>query len=262
MSSLAYERLHENLKTLGLETTSGILDGYLETATKQDKSIVEILDYLMNQEAETKINKSIGFRSRIAKFPYKKTLQEFDFAFQPSVDKKMINNLAGMKFIHNFENVVFLGPPGVGKTHLSIAIGLEAIRAGFTVCFTTASDLVEDLRQHHRQGLLKRRLSKIARFRLLIVDEIGYLPMSREDANLLFQLVSQRYERSSMIMTSNKPFREWGGIFSDEVVAAAILDRLLHHCTVVNIKGDSYRIKERKRAGLPKPYMQEQPATE
>lgn len=250
MGNLEYERLHENLKTLEMERTSESIDGYLEIAAKKNLSVIQIIDHLMNEEVEAKMQKKIKFRSRLAKFPYKKTLEEFDFSFQPSIDKKTITSLAGMKFVHNCENVVFLGPPGVGKTHLAIALGLIGIKNGLTVYFTTAADLMDILREKMREGQLKRYLGKLSRNRLLIVDEIGYLPLDRGDANLFYQLVSRWYERGSLILTSNKPFREWGEIFADEVVAAAILDRLLHHCTVMNIKGESYRIKDRRRLGL------------
>ncbi len=250
MGNLEYERLHENLKTLDLQRISEGLDSYLEIASKKNLSTIAILDHLMNEEVEHKVQKSLNFRMRIAKFPYRKTLEEFDFSFQPSIDKKTINGLATMKFAHNAENVVLLGPPGVGKTHLAIGLGLNAIKNGITTYFTSASDLIEDLRKHALQGQLKDRLRKVSRYQLLILDEIGYLPLNMEDANLFFQLVSRRYEKSSIILTSNKPFKEWGKVFGDEVVASAILDRLLHHSTVVNIKGESYRIKDRRRIGL------------
>ena len=250
MGNLEYERLHENLKTLDLQKTSEILDNYLEIASKRNLSTIEILDHIFNEEVDHKLQRSLNFRMRIAKFPYRKTLEEFDFSFQPSIDKKTINGLATMKFVHNAENAVFLGPPGVGKTHLAIGLGLIAIKNGLTAYFTSASDLIEDLRKHSLQGKLKDRLKKIARYQLLILDEIGYLPLSIDDANLFFQFVSRRYEKSSIILTSNKPFKEWGKVFGDEVVASAILDRLLHHSTVVNIKGESYRIKDRRKIGL------------
>jgi DNA replication protein DnaC len=250
MGNLEYERLHENLKTLGMLRMSEAMDGYLEVAAKKNLSTIQILDHLINEEVDDKLQRSLNFRSRIAKFPFRKSIEDFDFSFQPSIDRKTINGLASMKFVHNAENVVFLGPPGVGKTHLAVGLGMVAVRDGITAYFTTAADLIDDLKLHAAQGQLKNRLKKVSRYNLLIVDEIGYLPMDAAGANLFFQLVSRRYEHSSLILTSNKPFKEWGQVFGDEVVASAILDRLLHHCTVVNIKGESYRIKDRKRVGL------------
>jgi DNA replication protein DnaC len=250
MGNLEYERLHENLKAMDMEKMSDILDSYLEVAAKEDLSTIQILDHLINEQYEAKRQKLIDTRIRFAKLPYQKTLEEFDFDFQPSIDKKMINDLAGMKFVYNKENAILLGPPGVGKTHLAIALGISAIKEGFSVYFRTAADLISDLRKFSNQGILKQKVTKWNRIKLLIIDEVGYLPMERDDANLLFQLISRRYEKGSILLTSNKPFREWGSIFKDEIVAAAILDRLLHHSTVVNIKGESYRVKERKRVGL------------
>lgn len=253
MGNLEHERLHENLKALGLLRMGETLDNFLEVAAKKELTVIQILDHLVQDEMDDKLSRSMGFRTRLAHFPYQKTLEEFDFSFQPSLDKKTINGLASLKFAHNAENVVLLGPPGVGKTHLAIALGLVAVKDGLTTYFTTAADLIDDLKLHASKGQLKERLKKICRYSLLIVDEIGYLPMGREDANLFFQLVSRRYERGSLVLTSNKPFKEWGQVFADEVVASAILDRLLHHCTVINIKGESYRIKDRKRIGLARP---------
>jgi len=250
MTNFEYERLHHNLKLLKLGTFESILDNYLEIAAKEKKSTIEILDYLMDQELRSKEVRSLALRKRKAGFPMEKRLDDFDFGFQPSLDKAVINEIASLKFIHNAENVVLLGPPGVGKTHLAIALGIEAVRAGFRVQFANASALIERLAKADREKRLEEMIRELSRFQLIIIDEMGYLPFDDFGAHCFFQLVSRRYERASIIFTSNKSYGEWGDIFKDHVIAAAILDRILHHCTTVNIKGDSYRLKDRKKQGI------------
>ena len=247
---LAYERLHVNLEKLKLNTIATILDSYLEIAAKEGCSVTEILDHLLEEERCAKDASAIEHKMRFAGFPVRKTLAEFDFKFQPSVDKKIIKELTTMRFLHNTENVVFLGPPGVGKTHLAVGLGIEAIKVGHAVYFANASALVEKLKSASRKDKLDEKLRNLAKFKLIIVDEIGYLPFDTEGAHCLFQLVSKRYEKSSMMFTSNKSYGEWGQIFQDQVIAAAVLDRILHHCTTVNIKGNSYRLKDRRKYGL------------
>lgn len=250
MSGLAYEQLHHNLKLLKLTTLDAILDNYLEIATKEGKSIIEIIDYLVDQEIQSKEARSQALRMRIAGFPFEKRLVDFDFRYQPSLDKTVIKDIASLRFIRNAENVVFLGPPGVGKTHLAIGLGIEAIEAGFKVHFANASDLVEKLEMADKEKRLDEKLRNLSKFHLLIIDEMGYLPFNDYGAHCFFQIISRRYEKAATIFTSNKSYGEWGDIFRDHVIASAILDRILHHCVTVNIKGDSYRLKERRSHGL------------
>ena len=179
-------------------------------------------------------------------FPIKKTLDDFDFSFQPSIDKRQIDELATMRFLENGENVVFLGPPGVGKTHLASALGLVAAQHRFSTYYINCHQLIEQLKKAHFENRLPDKLKVLAKYRMLIIDEIGYLPMDIQGANLFFQLIARRYEKTSTVFTSNKTFSQWNEVFSDVTIASAILDRVLHHCTVINIKGESYRLKERK----------------
>ena len=250
MNNFTYERLHNNLQYLKLNTIEDMLDNYLEVAARDNKTTMEVLDYLFEQERKHREAVAIERRMKSAGFPVKKTLEEFDFEFQSSIDKKVIEDLATLRFIHNAENVVLLGPPGVGKTHLAIAFGIEAVKAGISVYFTNTGNLIERLKIANQEGMLEKKLRNLMKYKVLIIDEIGYLPFDEEGAHCLFQLISRRYEKSSVILTSNKSYGEWGEIFQDHVIAAAVLDRILHHSTTINIKGESYRLKERKKQGI------------
>ncbi len=189
--------------------------------------------------------------TKTASFPFLRTLEDFDFGFQATVSRKQLKELACCAFIERKENLIFLGPPGVGKSHLAVALGLEAAKRRLKVKFTTCADLVASLAEASHMGTYATRLRTYVRPSLLIIDEIGFLPLGPEEANLLFQIVCHRYERGSIILTSNKSYGEWAEIFSgDGVIASAILDRLLHHSTTIAIRGQSYRLKDKLKAGV------------
>jgi len=246
MSALTMDRLRDNLERLKMRNTLEILDNYLEMAVKDNLNIVDVLDHIFTEEAKAKRHRAYEHQVRMSGFPMKKTLGDFDFSFQPSIDKRQIEELSTMRFLENGENIVFLGPPGVGKTHLATALGLEAAAHRCSTYYANCQQLVEGLKKANFENRLPEKLKTLAKYKLLIIDEIGYLSMDVEGANLFFQLITRRYEKVSTIFTSNKTFSQWNEVFADLTIASAILDRVLHHCTVIHIKGDSYRLKERK----------------
>lgn len=242
--------IYENLQKLKLNKTFQHLETLLQDASKSELSYTDFLEKLLNEEVSVKYEKQILMNTSIAKFPYVKTLEAFDFSFQPSLEVKKIRELATCTFIERAENVVFLGPPGTGKTHLSVALGLKAIQRGYRTLFTSAAALIVSLNKAYAENRLEEKLKTYCVPKVLIIDEIGYVPVDPHGAHLLFQLISRRYERGSIILTSNRGFGQWGDIFGDTIIATAILDRLLHHSIVFNIKGESFRLKEKQRAGL------------
>lgn len=246
----AIAQLQSTLNSLGLTAAETKLDALIEQASKQEPSYADFLLELLTTEVEARRARYLRARLQLAHLPYIKTFDQFDFSFQPSIDERQIRELRTLRFVHEASNVVFLGPPGVGKTHLSVALAEAAIQSGFGSYFITAHDLVTDLGRATREGRLDRRMRVYLAPKVLVIDEMGYLPLDDMGATIFFQLVSARYERGSIVLTSNKSYADWGTIFGDQIIATAILDRLLHHSTTLNIRGESYRLKERRRAGL------------
>lgn len=244
------DRLHRVLGELRMSEADALLESHLSRAAQADRPYADFLLEVLEAESRARQEAHLQQAIRRARLPFVKTLEQFDLAFQPSIDAAQVRELQTLRFVHEASNVLLLGPPGVGKTHLAVALTVEAIRAGFPAQFVTAHDLVTDLGKAAREGRLERRLRQYVTPKVLIVDEIGYLPLDEAGATLFFQLVATRYERGSILLTSNKSYGDWGSVFGDTVMATAVLDRLLHHSTTINIRGESYRLKERRKAGL------------
>ena len=222
-----------------------------ERARQEEWSHEEFLAACLEREVASRSDHGGEHRIRAARFPARKTIEDFDYDHQRSLKRDVISHLGALDFVVGKDNVVFLGPPGTGKTHLAIGLSIRACQAGHRVAFATASGWVDRLARAHGAGRLQEELLRLGRYPLLVIDEVGYIPFEAEAANLFFQLISSRYERASVIVTSNKPFGRWGEVFGDPVVAAAMIDRLVHHAEVVSLKGDSYRLKDRDLGRVP-----------
>jgi len=221
------------------------LDQLLETALKEELTCLEFLKRLLKGEIEHRDKKALESRLRQAQFPYHATLEHFDFGFQNSIPKRQLQQLLDFQWIDKAYNILFLGPPGVGKTHLATALGIQAVETGYRVSFITMEDLIKTLKTEEILAKSRQRLKRIRRSDLVIIDEIGFLPITKQEANMFFQVVSQFYENASIIITSNKGFDEWPEFLGDPVITTAILDRLVHKSELFNMKGESYRLKNR-----------------
>jgi DNA replication protein DnaC len=250
MSDLIYERVQENCRRLRLGGVGQRLNALLERAAREELNFLQFTDLLLSEEVASKTDKRVRMGLQIAHFPGQKSLTDFDFEAQPSLDRRLIQELSGARFVANATNVLLFGPPGVGKTHLAIGLGRAAVEAGYTVLFVTATELVAALDRAQSEGRLADKLGHYAKPKLLIIDELGYLPFDKRAANLLFQLVVRRYERGAILITTNQMVTQWGVTFGDEMIAAAMLDRLLHHSHTLVIQGESYRMREKRKAGL------------
>lgn len=241
----SYNKLLSNLEQLKLDKIKEYYPKYIESVSKKEISFTDMLYELTNKELTYRNDRANQIRLTVSAFPYKKEIDDFDFDYQPSINKQEILELNTLGFMDRYENVLFVGPSGVGKTHLAVSLGITAAKKGYSVYFISCHDLITQLNKAHYENKLEQRIKHFCKYQLLIIDEIGYQPVDKQGANLFFQLITKRYEKHSTIITTNMTFNKWGEVFSDNTLANAILDRLLHHSTIVNIKGLSYRIKDK-----------------
>ena len=239
-----FTRTLNNFETLNMPEFRANIERYISYVEFGEKTMVDALYELTELEMELRTKRAMNACVKVANFPYIKRLSDFDFSFQPSINKDQIMNFKYLQFLEKKENIIFIGSPGVGKTHLATAIGIEAASMRTSTYFIGCNDLVLQLKKAHIENRLEQRLKFFSKYKLLIIDEVGFLPLDTESSNLLFQLIARRYEKKSTIITTNKSLSRWGEVFGDPVIANAILDRLLHHSHVINIVGRSYRTKD------------------
>lgn len=241
----SYTKLLNNLETLKLEKFRSYLPNYIEEITKNQFPFTEALLHLTEKELDFRNDRASKIQIAVSAFPFEKTLEDFDFDFQPSLNKAQLLDLESLRFLENKENILFYGSSGVGKSHLAVALGIAAAKKRYITYFIPCHDLIMQLNKAHAENRLEAKLKHFSKYKLLIIDEIGYLPIDKQGANLLFQLINKRYEKNSTIITTNQPFSKWGEVFSDITLANAILDRLIHHSTIIKITGPSYRLKDK-----------------